>query len=230
MAIPAIVEKAPESGDRRADIRWRIKIEVPNLLSDERSHVVIHDISTAGMLIETRSSLEIGQQVLISLPEAGKVVAHVVWQDEPVFGCRFDQPLPQAAVSAIRLRSPSHESAPRTEAPKGLPGRLIRLRRAKGLSRAEMSEQMGISKATIWAWETGRSTPRHANLIMLAELFGLTVQQLHSRESDDQPPVKAPAHREFHAERLKQVIEQSKTQVAEAAGMCRSRIHIYIEF
>src|SRR3546814_18288103 len=97
------------------------------------------------------------------------------------------------------------------------------------MSRTALSERTGFSKPTIWGWETGRTTPRRENLRILSAVFGLTEQQLlygkgrsTLRETDGSGP-------ESYARSLKEVIDQSKTRIAEAAGeigraSCRERV------
>lgn len=231
MAIQAIVEQPPESENRREAARWRIRLEVPNALDAAQANVVIHDISTAGMLIETRSTMTVGQSIMISLPEADQVVARIVWQDEPLFGCRFEQPLPAAAVSAVRLRSPSREEpVPEVTAPETLPERLRRLRREQGLSRAALCERTGFSKPAIWGWETGRTTPRKDNLLILAGIFGLTEQQLLYGEGHAPAPKPERMHAPSQTETLPSAIAQSKSRIAQAAGVDEAKVHILIAF
>jgi len=184
MSIQAIVEPPSKSDNRRGTVRWRIRLEMTGALDDKRARLVIHDISTAGMLIETQLTLEVGQSIMLSLPEADSVIGSVVWQNGPLFGCRFDQPMPQAVVSAVRLRNPNpHDVKPgcastEMKVREELPGRLRRLRQERGLSRAALCEQTGFSKPTVWGWETGMTTPRKENLRILAGIFGLNEQQL----------------------------------------------------
>ncbi len=235
MAIEPILEQSPESGDKRADIRWPIRLEVPGAGSEGPADVVVHDISTAGMLIETSSVLKLGQALLLSLPEAGSVSAHVVWQDEPLFGCRFDQPLPQAAVSATRLRSTMRNDGRPVnyvadgKAPEMLPARLRRLRRERGLSREALSQLTGFSKPSLWAWEVGKTMPRRRSLIALAQAFGLTEQQLLA--GDAMAPSHDPATGAFRpGQQLHDVIDSAKREVAKHAGVDVSQVQIRIDY
>lgn len=234
MTIHAIVEQPADSDDQRGAARWRLRLEVPGSFDNQSERVVIHDISTDGMLVETRSRLEIGQAIAISLPEAEGVTARVVWQNEPLFGCRFDQPLPQAALSAARLLNPIGINTPRVEQPKVngremLPDRLRRLRRERGLSRAALSERTGFSKPSIWAWESGRTTPRHSNLLTLADAFGLTEQQLIlGEESHPQDMIQADMRET--AEKLGDIVDEARERIARNAGVTKEKVHIYIAF
>lgn len=70
------------------------------------SRVVIHDLSEQGMLLETDARLVDGETVDLVIPGAGSAEAAVIWNSGRYFGCRFENPLTSAAVSAALLRSP----------------------------------------------------------------------------------------------------------------------------
>jgi len=232
MSIEAVVEQSSKSTNRRGSARWHIHLAIPSGLDSGQAKVVVHDISTAGMLIETDATLKTGQSVRISLPEADPVIARVVWQDEPLFGCRFDQALPQGVVSALRLRNPGGDDAnsvgvpPAAKTGEGLPERMRRLRQEQGLTRAELSERTGFSKPTIWGWESGKSAPRKENLCVLAELFGLTEQQLLFGDESSSSSAK---NSRMSSEILEHIVNQSKNLIADAAGVKISNVHIYIQ-
>ena len=245
MSIQAIVEQPPKSENRREAARWRIRLELPGTFDKAQANVVIHDISTAGLRVEIRTKLKVGQEIILPLPEADKVAARVVWQNEPLFGCRFVEALPQAVVSAVRLRNPDRDGAKsvnesvhgpaETKAEEkiaeGLPDRLRRLRRESGLSRVALCERTGFSKPTIWGWETGRTTPRKDNLLVLADIFGLTEQQLLFGEGDSTlRKAAAPLIADASAETLAHAIQSAKARIARAAGVNPSKVQIHIEF
>lgn len=236
MSIDPVIEQSPATGEKRETARWPIRLEVPGALGDEPADVTVHDISTAGMLIETRSKLKLGQVVLVSLPEAGTVATRVVWQDDPLFGCRFDEALPQAAVSATRLRSSKRSNGSPVDhvvqgnGPEMLPERLRRLRRERGLSRAALSERTGFSKPSLWAWESGKTMPRRKSLIILAEVFGLTEQQLLLGETAAAPRESRPAEGAHGGQQLHEVIDAAKRQIAQHAGVDKSQVHVRIDY
>lgn len=55
---------------------------------------------------------------------------------------------------------------------------LYRLRREKGLTQQELADMVGITNKAVSKWETGESYPETALLIPLAEIFGITVDEL----------------------------------------------------
>ena len=51
-------------------------------------------------------------------------------------------------------------------------------RKKKDISQSELSLKMGVSQQLVSKWETGKSVPRPAMLIKLADIFGVTVDEL----------------------------------------------------
>lgn len=52
------------------------------------------------------------------------------------------------------------------------------LRKSFNLSRPELGNRMGISDKTIWSWEADRTEPSIEHLIKLADIFGVTIDEL----------------------------------------------------
>ena len=93
-----------ETRNRRSAPRRQLSLGA--LLSGTGDEAVIHDLSTTGILIETKADLATFEQLQLELPEAGQVVATVMWNSGQYFGCEFHKPIPQAAISAALLQSP----------------------------------------------------------------------------------------------------------------------------
>lgn len=51
---------------------------------------------------------------------------------------------------------------------------LVQIRRASGLTQSQVADQLGISKATYSAWETGRAMLGADRIVALADLFKCT--------------------------------------------------------
>ena len=65
-------------------------------------------------------------------------------------------------------------------------------RKEHGLTQKNLSEMIGVSNATISKWETGRSRPDVDKLATLAQLFGVTEQELlHPLETKWSPSQRA---------------------------------------
>ena len=66
--------------------------------------------------------------------------------------------------------------------------KLLALRTEKGLSQEDLAEQMGVSRQSVSKWETGQSVPDLDRIIKLADLFGVTVDELVREGERPQPP------------------------------------------
>ena len=55
---------------------------------------------------------------------------------------------------------------------------IFALRTQMGLSQEELAEQLGVSRQSVSKWETGQSVPDLDKLIKLADLFGVTLDEL----------------------------------------------------
>lgn len=56
--------------------------------------------------------------------------------------------------------------------------KILHLRTARGLSQGELAEKLEVSRQSVSKWETGQSTPDLDKIIKLADLFGVTVDEL----------------------------------------------------
>ena len=72
--------------------------------------------------------------------------------------------------------------------------RITALRTARGLSQEALAQRLGVSRQSISKWETGASTPELDKLTALADLFGLTLDELVRGEAIPTPePTPDPA-------------------------------------
>ena len=110
----ARLERA-EPFDRRATPRRTMRLG--RVLSGTGDDVIIHDLSSSGMLIETAAGLKRFEELKIDLPEHGPTHAWVAWTSGDYFGCEFIRPIPRAAVSAALLRSFPAAAAGSSDAP-----------------------------------------------------------------------------------------------------------------
>lgn len=66
-------------------------------------------------------------------------------------------------------------------------------REKAGLTQDEAAERIGVSRVSIWLWETGRGSPLIENLGRMSEAYGVQISdldvgvtaQLASKESTD---------------------------------------------
>lgn len=78
--------------------------------------------------------------------------------------------------------------------------RLIRLRREKGLTQAQLAEAVQVSRQAVSRWETGAVIPSSENLIGLSGLYGISVEELLNGPAEGteepeavEPPAPEPA-------------------------------------
>ena len=59
-----------------------------------------------------------------------------------------------------------------------LSGRIKELRKQAKISQETLAEKVGVSRQTVTKWETDRGEPGIANLIQLADVFSISVDEL----------------------------------------------------
>lgn len=60
----------------------------------------------------------------------------------------------------------------------GFSEKLIQLRRREGLSQEQLADRLGVTRQSVSKWESGMAMPELVKLIMLSELFGVTIDYL----------------------------------------------------
>lgn len=71
--------------------------------------------------------------------------------------------------------------------------RLIALRKEKGLTQAQLAEAINICRQSISDWERGVTKPTQDNLLLLSELYGVSVDYLLGKDvSPVAPAVSVP--------------------------------------
>lgn len=226
MAIAAHLDEAaapagPAAAGQAREPRRVLHFEADGALpTGARSEVRVHNVSTTGLPIESPVALTVGERIEIDL-RAEATWARVIWTSEALAGCAFEVPLTAAALSAAQLRSAPGQPSNPEDQPAGdlVPGesfgsRLLRLRKQRGLTLAQVASQLGVSKPTVWAWEQGKARPVERRIEALAQIYGVELSDLvQSRMS--------PA--------LFELIARSKEQIAEALGVGPDKIRIMID-
>ena len=213
MSIEARFETTDPT-DQRGAVRRTLHLGVSGRFAEASTGAAtVHNISATGMLVETEVPLEEGDTIAVELPEAGETSATVVWVDAPMHGCRFDDPISTAALSAAQLRGAVRpDDAGMPPLAESFGARLHRLRTERGLSLADVADRLGVSKPTVWAWEHGKARPVERRLAALAEALGVTPGGLEPATSG---PIEA--------------VEAGRRQIAEAYGVEPARVRIMIE-
>ena len=98
---------------------------------------------------------------------------------------------------------------------------LRRLRRQQGTSQADLAGQVGVSRPTVWSWETGRTSPGNSKIKALSRALDVP-------ESDlilgSQIAAKPDSKRILEEE-----VALSKDRIAVAAGTTPDMIEIIIK-
>jgi len=62
--------------------------------------------------------------------------------------------------------------------------RLVEMRKEKGLSQEALAEQLGISRQAVSKWERAESSPDTSNLITLAKLYNISLDELLNTDQE----------------------------------------------
>ena len=93
-----------------------------------------------------------------------------------------------------------------------LPERLIKLRKAAGLSQEEVADKLELTRQTVSKWETGQSSPDLDKVLPLCNLYGVTPDELlHDGGSDEADELKAQRDAERAEELLDKSVAKKKT-------------------
>jgi transcriptional regulator with XRE-family HTH domain len=114
---------------------------------------------------------------------------------------------------------------------------LKELRRRKGMTIADLAASAGVSRPTIWSWESARSKPPRSSLAALAAALGVSEPEVLGEAASkaiaiplderQRPPEELPRHDD--AETLIEAINRAKDQIARLAGTEPDRVRIIIE-
>ncbi len=67
----------------------------------------------------------------------------------------------------------------------GLPEGLRALRCSQGLTQPQLADTLGVSRQAISAWESGKSKPSMSRLWQIADLFGVSLDELVGRTPEE---------------------------------------------
>jgi transcriptional regulator with XRE-family HTH domain len=216
MAIAAHFERGDEraGGERRT-----LRLDTRSITGSGMAEVRVHNLSETGMLLEGSVALQVGETLAVELPEAGLVPADVAWASGQFFGCQFAEPISASVISAAALYDASRpardEGQPLLPLRDGFGAQLQRLRRERGLTLAQVADELEVSKPTVWAWEHDRSRPVESRIEALAAALGVGREELVAGSAAPDP--------------LTQTIEAARLSIAGAAGASPDKVRIMIE-
>ena len=103
--------------------------------------------------------------------------------------------------------------------------KILSLRTQMGLSQEDLAEKLGVSRQSVSKWETGQSVPDLDKLIKLADLFGISVDELVREGERPQPPdpPKAPEPQVVY------VKEKHSLTGTQTAGVCLELIGLALD-
>ena len=88
--------------------------------------------------------------------------------------------------------------------------KILSLRTQRGMSQDDLAEKMEVSRQSVSKWETAQSTPDLDKIIKLANLFGVTVDELVRDGEAPQPP-EPPQPQVIYVEREKRGLTPVQT-------------------
>lgn len=236
MSITGTITTDGQWPELRNSHRLLLQLNARGVTADgDTATVLIHNLSASGLLIETQLDLPTGRKLSVELPEVGEVSASVVWRSDRLAGCRFDEPISQAVLSATQLRNPIQHGLDLNELAASAPfGERLRFyRQRKGLSRTRLASLTGLSTPTLWAWETGKTQPRRSNLDTVAEALDVSVDELlrGAPPSAQSPETASAADAEAISpgpSSLSAKLRPFKAQIASLLGVEPGQVHITI--
>ena len=223
-------QQAALQQDRRSEGRRKLYLATTANQAGDRQGVEILDLSANGMLLSTQADLDPAKPLTVVLTDGEEHLASVAWQSGELYGCRFEKPLPRAELSANLLGA--DPARPRDDATaRGSLGQRIRaLRTASPHSMEELAHLVGVSKPTLWKWETDKVRPRQNAIERLAVVLGVDeiellygTQQAARRGGED---AGAPTS----GRTVAQVVDHARLAIASAAGVEPDRVRIEIDF
>lgn len=98
--------------------------------------------------------------------------------------------------------------------PVTLSEKILALRTRRGMSQGDVADALEVSRQSVSKWETGQSVPDLDKIIRLADLFGVTVDEL-VREGERPAPPEPPEPRVVYIKE-----EKRGLTILQRAGVC----------
>lgn len=100
--------------------------------------------------------------------------------------------------------------------------RLVKLRKQKGLSQEELADKLGLSRQAVSKWERAEASPDTDNLICLAKLYGVSLDQLLNTEDDLNTIVDEQVKKDVE-------VEEEKVEEATTTGEKANKETVHID-
>lgn len=220
MPMTVYLNNSPRSAGKGRASRRQLRLPLHgSKATGAEIEALVHNISATGMLVESRTPLEIGEVIEVNLPHSGKTATRVIWTSGTLAGCQFEMPISSATLSAAQLRSvvgPDAHANEDSPAPvtESFGVRLQRLRTARELTQGQLAVQLGVSEPSISAWELDKARPKAGRMEALSIALGVEISELLGFDG---------------TENLNELVERAKAQIARAAGVDPAKIKFTIE-
>lgn len=220
MPMTVYLNNSPRSAGKGRASRRQLRLPLHgSKATGAEIEALVHNISATGMLVESRTPLEIGEVIEVNLPHSGKTATRVIWTSGTLAGCQFEMPISSATLSAAQLRSvvgPDAHTNEDSPAPvtESFGVRLQRLRTARELTQGQLAVQLGVSEPSISAWELDKARPKAGRMEALSIALGVEISELLGFDG---------------TENLNELVERAKAQIARAAGVDPAKIKFTIE-
>lgn len=181
-----------------------------------------------GLLLKTRSRLKSDEAIVVVLPDAGEKLARVVWTDDDLYGCRFAEPLTSGEISASLLKSEpmGDNDSDDAEPEESFGERLRRLRKGAGIQLTALAAEIGVSKPTLWKWETDKVRPRSGSLARLADALRIDEKALLYGTPE---PANSDEATLPNSSSLEDLVSACRQKISDLAGVSSERVKISID-
>lgn len=90
-----------ENADETPALRSRTHLSASMTACErEPHHVVVHNLSSEGLLAESYCEMAVGSAVVFEIADLGTIEARIVWRDRSLYDCLFTVPVPVHLVHA----------------------------------------------------------------------------------------------------------------------------------
>lgn len=80
--------------------------------------------------------------------------------------------------------------------------KMFEIRKSKGLSQEELGEKIGVSRQSIYAWESGKSVPDIENLYKICQIFDIKTNELTNLCQEQE---KSKENKKFNLRKIKKI-------------------------
>ena len=229
------IERLDAVDRRNSAERMKVKLRSEISKGSQRpQEATLLDISATGMLLQTRTTLSVGDEVQVELPNVGMQSATVVWESGEFYGCRFDELLSKAFLSAAVLRSevsdPVYNERAAVPAPSmrtsSIGTFITQRRKSMGYTQDQLANKIGVSKASVCKWENDKVLPRKKRLTALATALDVDAGSLSGPTQEDLLFEALPTNVDEGS--LNRTIEECKSVISRTSGIDPHKITVTI--